>query len=204
LKVALYARVSRIDKDQTPENQLLILRKYAQDRGLEPFREYVDYASGGTPERPEFKQLMVDARSHRFRAIVIVRIDRIMRSTLHFVNLLEELDNIGVVLISADLQIDTSTPTGKLMRVMTSAIAEFERELLSLRTKEGLERARAQGKRLGKPPSPEITERCLSLRESGLSYNEIGNELNMTKEAVKQRIHRGKTAAGVTKTPSET
>lgn len=73
--VAIYARVSRHDKEQTPENQLLKLREFASRRNWKAYNEYTDIASGAQPSRPNLDKMLKDARSRRFDAILIVRID---------------------------------------------------------------------------------------------------------------------------------
>lgn len=110
MKVALYARVSRVDKDQNPENQLLKLRSFTERHQWAIYREYVDYASGAKPSRPQFDEMIRDARARQFDTVLIVRIDRLARSTRHLLNLLEELQSFGVDLIFTDQEIDTKSP----------------------------------------------------------------------------------------------
>jgi DNA invertase Pin-like site-specific DNA recombinase len=150
MRVALYARVSRHDKDQNPENQLIKLRSFAERHQWTVYREYVDYASGAKPSRPQFDEMLRDARARRFDAIVIVRIDRLARSTRHLLNVLESLQGFGVDLICTDQEIDTKSPAGKLPFTVLGAVSELELDLIRERTKDGLARARAQGKRLGR------------------------------------------------------
>ena len=78
MRVALYARVSTIDQGQNPETQLFRLREVAKARGWDIFDEYIDFASGKDPNRPQLKRLMADAKQHRFDMVFITRIDRIM------------------------------------------------------------------------------------------------------------------------------
>jgi len=74
MKVAINARVSRHDKDQDPENQLIKLREYAERHGWTIYSEYTDYASGAQPSRPDLDRMLAEARGRRFDAILIVRI----------------------------------------------------------------------------------------------------------------------------------
>ena len=190
MNIALYARVSRADKDQRPENQLLKLRAYALDHGYTVFSEYVDYASGATPERPELERMRGDARANRFGVILTTRIDRIGRSVAHFSNLIAELDESGVTLIATDQPISTSSSTGRFLRTVLSAFAELELDMIRERTKDGLARARAEGKRIGRPEDIERTRAILSGREAQKSIATIARELGTTPGAVKQRLRR--------------
>ncbi len=195
VRIALYARVSRHDKDQNPENQLIKLRDFAQRHGWLVHREYVDFASGACTTRTGFNDMIRDARARWFDAIVVVRLDRLARSTRHLLNLLEELQRFGIDLICTDQDIDTKSPAGRLLFTVLGAVSELELDLIRERTKDGLARARAQGKRLGRPPSPVRTEEILRLRSEGLSLRQIGTRLGLSHQAVKQRLRR----AGVQK-----
>ena len=190
MNIALYARVSRADKDQRPENQLLKLRAYALDHGYTVFSEYVDYASGATPERPELERMRGDARANRFGVILTTRIDRIGRSVAHFSNLIAELDESGVTLVATDQPINTSSSTGRFLRTVLSAFAELELDMIRERTKDGLARARAEGKMIGRPEDIERTRAILSGREAQKSIATIARELGTTPGAVKQRLRR--------------
>jgi len=190
MNIALYARVSRADKDQRPENQLLKLRAYALDHGYTVFSEYVDYASGATPERPELERMRGDARANRFGVILTTRIDRIGRSVAHFSNLIAELDESGVTLVATDQPINTSSSTGRFLRTVLSAFAELELDMIRERTKDGLARARAEGKILGRPADLERTASILSARRAQKSIATIARELGTTPGAVKQCLRR--------------
>ena len=147
---ALYARVSTAD--QTCENQLLELRAYATARGWTIVREFVDAGVSGTKEkRPALDELMKDARRRRFDVVVCWRLDRLGRSLKHLVTLTEELTALGIAFVSLGEGIDCTTPAGKLQLHILAALAEFERERIRERVLAGLARAKAQGKRLGRP-----------------------------------------------------
>jgi len=155
--VGLYARVSRHDKDQNPENQLIKMREFAARHGWETFRTYIDYASGAKTSRPGFDQMLRDARARWFDVIIIVRLDRLARSTRQLLNVVDDLTKRGVELICTDQDIDTTTPSGRLLFTVLAGVSELELDLIRERTKDGLARARAEGKRLGRPPSPALT-----------------------------------------------
>ncbi|WP_296029657.1 recombinase family protein [uncultured Alcanivorax sp.] len=176
MKVALYARVST-KKDQTVENQLLALRDWAEGRGHTIAGEYVDEGiSGkkGRDKRPGLDAMEKAATRGEFEMIAVTALDRLGRSLPHLVGLVAELEALGVGLFVRNLALDTSTPAGRLMFNVMGSLAEFERELIRERTMLGLERARRQGKTLGRPKVPGATERRIhALLESGVPINKI-------------------------------
>ncbi len=137
MRVALYARVSTRDKGQDPEVQLLQLRRHAEMKEWQVYYEYKDRASGKTPMRPGLDRLLKDAAERKFEAVLVLRIDRIMRSVKHFINLNETLDVYGVRIVSVSDGMDYATPIGKLVRGILMQVAEFEVEQLSVRVREG-------------------------------------------------------------------
>lgn len=152
MKVALYARVSTIDKGQDPETQLQKLRSFAESKGYLVVGEWYDKASGADPNRPQLVEMLQKSRT--YDAIIITKLDRMMRSTKNLLNMLEDFDKKGVALICVDQPIETGTAMGRLLIQILSAVAEFERELTRDRVKDGLARARKEGKRLGRPEVP--------------------------------------------------
>jgi len=200
MKAALYARVSRADKDQDPENQLLKLREYATRHRWEVYTEYKDFASGAAPSRPQLDRMLGEGRARHYDAILIVRLDRLARSTKQLLTILEEMDRVGVALVCSDQDIDTKSPAGKLLFTVLGAVAELELELIRERTKDGLARARAQGKRLGRPPKPEMTEEILRFRAQGLSLRQIAGQVGLSHQSVKQRLRRARLQNRVGKT----
>src|SRR6476661_2360531 len=149
MRCAVYARVST--HDQTAENQLLELRRYVAARGWTAV-EYVDTGvSGAKDRRPALDQLVADVRRHRVQAVVCWRLDRLGRNLRHLVMLLDDWQSRGVAFVTLGEGIDTSTPAGRLVAGVLASIAEFERARIQERIHLGLARARAQGKRLGRP-----------------------------------------------------
>ena len=153
IRVALYARVSTKDKHQEPETQLYGLREYAAQRGWEVVREYVDQASAtDLRSRIAWRELLEHVRKGGIDLVLVTKLDRAFRSAKDTYDNLAYLDSHKVGFIAATQPIDTSTSTGKLLLGVLAAVAEFEKALIVERTNEGLARARAQGKRLGRPP----------------------------------------------------
>jgi DNA invertase Pin-like site-specific DNA recombinase len=173
--VALYARVSTLNGHQDPEMQLAELREYAQRRGWTITEEYVDRGvSGCKDSRPALNRLMADAHRRRFDAVLVWKIDRWGRSLKHLVTSLADLDAFNVAFVSLRDNLDLSTPSGRLMMQLLGAMAEFERALIQERVKAGLAHARAKGVRLGRPRRTLDLAEVAVLRESGLSWREVG------------------------------
>jgi DNA invertase Pin-like site-specific DNA recombinase len=152
MKNAIYARVSTKDHEQNPETQLVQLRDWADRQDVE-YQEYVDYASGGNLDRPAWKQLTTDWQRHKIDTIAVVRLDRAFRSVVDMHNCLAEWEARRVRFVSLTQPVDTGTPAGRLLVTMLGAVAEFERDMIRERVRDGLARAKRQGTRLGRPRS---------------------------------------------------
>ena len=190
MRVVVYARVST--REQTAENQLQDLRRYAGARGFEVVGEYVDVGVSGAKERrPGLDQVMALARARAVDAVVVAGFDRFGRSLAHLVRALEEFRHLGVGFVSLREQLDLSSPTGRVMFAVIAAMAEFERELIRERIQAGLRRARAQGKRLGRPPRVYHRDRVLPLRQAGKSIRTIAQELEISRRAVQRALRGG-------------
>ena len=169
MKVAVYVRASRLD--QNPENQIAELRRYVAARGWEA-TEFVERGvSGSKDSRPQLDAMLKQVRRKRFDAVVAWKLDRIGRSMRHLVLLLDELRALDVGLVTLGEGLDTTTPAGRMAFGIFASVAEFERERLRERTLLGLDRARSQGKRLGRPVDASLRTRIsncarLSVREA--------------------------------------
>ena len=189
MRAAIYARVSTFD--QEPENQLQELRRYVEARGLTG-QEYVDRGvSGLKDKRPALDVLVRDAKHRKFDVLVCWRLDRLGRNLRHLVTLLEELQSLGVAFVSLGEGIDCTTPAGKLQLHILAALAEFERERIRERVLAGLQRARTQGKRLGRPerriPVHRLTEtRHLPLSQAARSLGVSRSTLKRWRRRVQQ------------------
>jgi len=149
MRVAIYARVST--DDQKPENQVDELKAYCSRMKYDIHHIYIDRCSGLQDSRPEFNEMLVDARLRRFDAVVVWKLDRIGRSLQHLLQILQELNNKKIDFISVTQNIDTTNAAGKLLFHIMGAFAEFEATLISERTKLGMDRARKLGKHVGRP-----------------------------------------------------
>jgi len=161
-RVALYLRVST--DGQTTENQRLELTAVASRAGWEIIDIYEDQGISGAKgrdQRPAFDRLLKDAARRRFDLIAAWSVDRLGRSLQHLVGFLEDVHQLGVDLYLHQQGIDTTTPAGKALFQMLGVFAEFERAMIRERVHAGLNRARAQGKRLGRPRIAPQTEQAV-------------------------------------------
>lgn len=182
VRAAVYARVSTSNNGQDPSMQTRELREYCERRGWRFAGEYVDEGiSGAKDSRPELNKLMADAHRRRFDAIVVWRFDRFARSVSHLLRALETFKALGIEFVSLSEQVDTSTPTGKMVFTVLGAVAELERSLIAERVKAGLRNARAKGKRLGRPRVAVDAARIATLRAQGRSWREITAEMAISK-----------------------
>ncbi len=160
---ALYVRVST--DGQTVENQVWELTQIAHRRGWEIVQTYQDHGISGAKarnHRPALDQMLKDAQRGKFDVVMTWAIDRLGRSLIDLLGTVQHLETCGVDLYLDQQQIDTTTPTGKLLFQITGAFAEFERSMIRQRVKLGLKRAIAQGKRLGRPAiEPEVERKVV-------------------------------------------
>ena len=186
-RAALYARVSTAD--QTPENQLAVLRAFADARGWAA-TEYVDHGISGAKERrAALDALLAAARARRLDVVACVKLDRLARSTRHLVTLAAELEALGVDLVVLDQAIDTTTPSGRLLFHVLAAISEFEKDLIRDRVIAGIRRARSQGRRFGRPRVQHVDlARARTLLGEGLSLRAVGRALGVHPTAVSRAV----------------
>jgi DNA invertase Pin-like site-specific DNA recombinase len=149
------------------------LRKYCEARGWTA-REFVDRGISGSKEsRPALTDLLRDAKRRKIDVVVCWRLDRLGRNLRHLITLLDELSSLGVAFVSLAEGMDATTPAGKLQMHVLGAIAEFERARIAERVKAGLARARAQGKRLGRPRAsrpPVEMPKGLTVRQAAAAW----------------------------------
>lgn len=151
MKVAIYCRVST--EEQDADKQEYICREFCRRNNYEIFKVYKDVFSGAYMKRPSFNILIDDMRHYKFDAIMVTKLDRIGRSLQHLLSLFDEFQRKGIHFIAATQNIDTTTASGRLQLHIMGAFSEFERNIISERTKEGLRRAKGVGKR-GKDKKP--------------------------------------------------
>ena len=181
IMAAVYSRVSTVGHGQDPEMQTRELREYCERRGWEIFGCYIDEGvSGRKDSRPHLNRLMRDAHARRFDVVICWRFDRFSRSVAHLCRALETFNALGIQFVSLCEQVDTTTPTGKLVFTILGAVAEGERNLIAERVRAGLRNARAKGKTLGRPRVDVDVAQIESLRAAGHSWRTIARRLGLS------------------------
>ena len=181
-KAVIYARVST--GSQTTENQLLELRATASRMGYNVVAEFVDNGisgSKGRADRPALDQLLKQAAQRKFDIILCWDISRLGRSLQNLVEILTDLQSMKIDLFFQQQGLDTSTSSGRMMFSIFGALAEYERELIRDRIHAGLARAKAEGKKLGRPSNvnPSVTASVKLLKQNGHSIHHIAKTLHI-------------------------
>lgn len=185
-RAAIYARVST--GEQTPENQLRVLREVTDRAGWTVAAEYVETASGATAKRAGLEQMLADAARRKFDTLLCWDVSRLGRSLRDLVEIFETLRALKIDLVIHQQGIDTQTPAGIAMMQMSGVFAQFERAMIVERTKAGMARARARGAQIGRAPVGDGTVAAIrSLRSQGLSMDRIARNLKIGK-GVSQRV----------------
>ena len=151
MRAGIYYRISTRDK-QDIGMQIKAIKDYCLRESIEIVREYKDIGESGSKEsRPRFDLLLKDMRNKAFDTIIVYKLDRIGRSLSHLVKLFEEFKKKNINFISITQSINTTTPEGRMFLHMLMVLAEYERELTISRINSGLDRAKSEGKKLGRP-----------------------------------------------------
>ena len=186
-KVAIYTRVSTLD--QNVSNQLLELRDHCSKMGWEIVKEYSDEGLSGTlsrEKRPALNALIKDAYRKQFDSVVCWDISRIGRSMKELVLFLSDMKDKGVGICSVRQGFDTSTSMGEIMYQFVGILSSWEREMIRERTLAGLERAKSEGKTLGrrKVTDDTITAKIVELRSGKKSIRQIASEVGVSRGTV--------------------
>lgn len=163
-RVALYLRVST--DTQTTENQRQELTALAERAGWQIVATYEDAAVSGAKarkQRPGLDTMLKAATRREFDMLLAWSVDRLGRSLQDLIATLNELHSVGCDLFLLKQNVDTSTPSGRAMFQMMGVFAEFEREMIRDRVISGMQRAQSQGKRLGRAPTPALTEAAIRI-----------------------------------------
>ena len=186
-KVAIYTRVSTLD--QTIDNQLIELRDHCSKMGWEVVKEYADEGLSGAlsrDKRPALNSLIKDAFRKRFDLVVCWDISRIGRSMKELVLFLSDMKDKGVGICSVRQGGDTSTTMGEMMFQFVGILSSWEREMIRERTLAGLERAKSEGKTLGRKKviNDEMTAKIVELRTAKKSIRDIASEVGVSRGTV--------------------
>ena len=181
-RVAIYARVST--DQQTTENQLIELRRIAMRNDWIVVQEFVDQGISGAKgrdQRPQFDALLKGAVRREFDLIASWSVDRLGRSLQHLVEFLNEIHAKGVDLYLHQQGLDTSTPAGRMMFQMCGVFAEFERTMISERIKSGMQRAKKEGRSIGRKSNmnDSLKTSVQLLRDKGMGIRRIASTLGI-------------------------
>lgn len=216
MRAAIYTRVST--REQSVEGISLDMqldrgRKYCKHKGWDIAQEYVDPAvSGTTLERPAYKRLLRDIEAGEIEALVVYKFDRLTRSARYFMDLMEDLKQRGIALVSIKEDVDTSTATGKLFIRMLAIFSEFEVDLIKERTHDGMDKKAADGyvqyrapygyrlvdgELIIEPAEAKVVRMIYAMRKEDTSLQAIADEhqdLNPTKvwRILRNPVYRGK------------
>ena len=194
-RAALYLRVSTVD--QNPETQGIELRQFAKQRGYEIVQEYLDHGVSGTKvRRPALDQLLKDANRHKFDAVLVWSSDRLARSTKHFLQVLDDLSELGIQFLSQREAIDTDGPLGRAIVVIISAIAELERSLIVERVRAGMRRAKLEGRRIGRTPLDVDRTALVRDRLAGLSLTQVSKKYGLSRASVVRFVRESQAEMG--------
>jgi DNA invertase Pin-like site-specific DNA recombinase len=195
-RAALYLRVSTVD--QNPESQGIELRQFARQRGYQIVDEYTDHGVSGTKaRRPALDRLLKDANRRRFDVVLVWSCDRLARSTKHFLQVLDELSELGIQFLSQREAIDTEGPLGRAIVVIISAIAELERSLIVERVRAGMRRAKLEGRRIGRTPLDVDHAALVQDRLSGMSLTNVAKKYGLSRASVVRFVRDSKSRHSV-------
>ena len=181
-KAVIYSRVST--NEQTVKNQLKVLLEAAEKRGLEVVREISDEGISGAKGRDErkgFDELITGSIQKEWDIILVWDVSRLGRSLQHLVSFLNEIHSVNCDLYIHQSGIDTSTPSGKMMFQMLGVFSEFERGMIRERVIAGQQRAKAEGKHIGRPSNLNegIVNAVRQLRENKVPIKRIAKDLHI-------------------------
>lgn len=188
IKVGLYCRVST--DMQSCDNQLHELAAYCKAKGWEHVTVFQDAdQSGMKTSRPEFDRMMAAAKAGEINVVMVWRFDRASRSTLHLLSIMDELRTWGVDFVSLREQVDTSTAAGKLMFTLIAGFSQFERDVISDRTKAAMRRLKAEGKQCGRGRGHDWGK-VIELSKAGKKPRAIATETQISEAHVRRILKR--------------
>ncbi len=172
---AIYCRTSTDKQETGLEAQERSLLNYCSQKGINKFELFKDAGVSGAKEsRPELNRLMEKVRNGQISTVIVCSFSRFARSSKHLLEALQEFEKHGVQFVSITENIDTSSPMGRAMFTIISALSQLERELISERVKNGLENARAKGKKIGRRKTRN-SALIRQLAQQKISYREISS-----------------------------
>jgi DNA invertase Pin-like site-specific DNA recombinase len=179
--------------DQHLEAQLYDLRDLAAKRDYTVIREFEDRGvSGSKSKRTGLDAMLSSARRREFDVLLVVAFDRIARSTKNFLEIVDELNELGIEFVSAREAIDTSGPMGRMFITLVGSIAELERSLITERIRAGMRRARLEGQRLGRAPLDIDHDALIRDRLAGMSLTSAAKKYGVSRASVVRFVREAK------------
>lgn len=199
MKAAIYSRKSKFTgKGESVENQIELCKNYAKDHGYDEFYIYEDEGfSGGNINRPQFKNMMKDAKENKFDAIICYRLDRISRNVSDFSTLIDKLKLLNIDFISIREQFDTTSPMGTAMMFISSVFAQLERETIAERIKDNMYELAKTGRWLGGTTpfgfcsKPEYYLNNEGKQKKMMKLSPIENEIELVKDLYTEYLKLG-------------
>ena len=181
-KVCLYSRTSH--SDSNPLNQINELKQVANRNGWTIVNEFVDSGISGAKgrdKRPQFDAMLNSAMKKEFDVVMFWAVDRASRNLTHLVQMMNDLDSKNIGMYFHQQSIDTSTPSGRAMIQMAGVFAEFERSMLRERILASHERAKLEGKSIGRPSqvNDAMIKSVNFMREKGTGIKKIAKDLQI-------------------------
>lgn len=190
MKVCVYQRCST--DEQSVDSQRTEIEAYLATRKPTRVRWYEDIGySGARAERPAFQRMLADIRRNRYTHLVCFKLDRLSRSLVHAVQVLDELRRHGVTLISLRDGISFEGVYGQLMYALVAGLAEIEREGIRERVRAGLRAAKARGVKLGRSPAEIDLADARRRRKQGQTMNEIADRFGVSVRTLQRRLNGG-------------
>lgn len=185
IKPCAYIRVST--SDQNTDMQLDAVKNYCKIKSWQEPAFFVDHGESGKKEsRPQLDLMLKKLQAGEFNTILVYKFDRISRSTTHLIGLMNDFRTKNIDFISISENVDTSTPMGKMIFSIIAVLAEFERETIVQRTKDGLKAAKERGVKLG--AKSELTDidrkNLLKMYLNNAPIQSLQNEFKLSRSRV--------------------
>jgi DNA invertase Pin-like site-specific DNA recombinase len=203
-KAVLYGRTSTPGQDL--ESQFIQLRDIAAQRGFELAGVYSDFGISSKARRPGIYALLRDARRGEFSVILIDAFCGLARSTRNFLEVVQELDNLGIQLIFAREAVDTGTPTGRIFLTMLAYITQMEKSFVGERIKSGMRRRKLEGLPVGRQRLDVNHAALVHDRLSGMSLTDVARRYSISRTSVVRFVReaRQRESGVFTQFPRET
>jgi len=187
-KIGVYLRVSTTDQDV--QSQRHAIREWAKSNHVpaSELKFFEDKKSGTTTDRPQLQKLLWAVEKNRVDCVVVYRLDRLSRSMKDGIQILADLADKGIRVVSVSENIDFGNSTGRLIASILLAVASFERDSIVERIKSGMAAAKANGKHVGRPRNEKRLNQIRKMRDDGMSVTGIADKLDVSRQAVYQAL----------------